>query len=213
MADNYIERKMEDLRAGKLNVGSAARPFGKGKNYVSFPMPQRRVLIIEGSSQPARTIAGYFVKAGCKVAILDQESETGTFMAKNEGVRLIPVSADIHSSIIVSFENLYAAWRGVDIVVSSSEYAHRCAEIWRKFKETSPLLSDFRGRLIILSNIIKPSLSDLSGYLKGLNISVNLILCPLKEFSYKVAADAAIFLSLPETHLINNSVINLTEPE
>ncbi|MDE6792934.1 MAG: hypothetical protein K2J48_07620, partial [Muribaculaceae bacterium] len=94
-----------------------------------------------------------------------------------------------------------------------SEYAHRCAEIWRKFKETSPLLSDFRGRLIILSNIIKPSLSDLSGYLKGLNISVNLILCPLKEFSYKVAADAAIFLSLPETHLINNSVINLTEPE
>lgn len=213
MADNYIERKMEDLRAGKLNIGSAVKTSGKGKNCVSFPMPQRRVLIIEGSTPPARTIAGCFVKAGGKVAILDQDSETGAFMAKNEGIRFIPATADMETSIKVSFENLYAAWRGVDIVVSSSEYANRCAEIWRKFKEISPLLSDFGGRLIILSNTKKPSPSDLSKYLKGLNISVNIIVCPLKEFFYKAAANTAIFLSLPETHLINNSVINLTEPE
>lgn len=99
MADNYLEKRMEDLQSGRLgNSGKstrvAVRPTRGG--YLNIPFPERRVLITEGTHGLGRAIALAFRKADCRTAVFDTDKKEGETLAHDEGcVSTPPMSTTV----------------------------------------------------------------------------------------------------------------------
>ena len=95
MADNYLEKRMDDLRRG--NRPGAYRPkltpsgVVTGKLQVAFP--PRRVLVTGGASGIGRAIVEAYCTAGCRVAFVDTDMEAGRSTASATGSRFIPLEA------------------------------------------------------------------------------------------------------------------------
>ena len=126
MADNYLERKMEDLRRGPVKSYSG-RPSAHRTGYIQFPFPPKRVIIASDLAS-LNSIAKAFLKADCKVAVMNSNREVGEKMAHDEGIRYYPVHLDninelspfSNEDLEKAFENLLEAWRDVDILIADS---------------------------------------------------------------------------------------------
>ena len=77
MADNYLERRMEELRSGRLAI--KAIPGIKPK--------ARRILVAGGCHGIAREKALEYRKSGCRVAVFDSDEFAGKQMAHDHGIR------------------------------------------------------------------------------------------------------------------------------
>ena len=64
MADNYLERRMEEYRQGQLNKPSIRRtPSGSKPGTISIKFPPRRVFVTGGASGIGREIVKTFRQA------------------------------------------------------------------------------------------------------------------------------------------------------
>lgn len=121
MADNYIERRMEDMRSGKLSSHHASSTMAKPrKGYLQIPFPSRRVLVTGGANGIGLAIARAFLKLGCTVAVFDCDAESGKLLASKEGIRFYPVDLTDVQCTEEAVDNLLRAWRDIDIVVSNA---------------------------------------------------------------------------------------------
>lgn len=91
MADNYLERQMEDLASGRLRSGmrklvakSSGKQLPKGK------MAGRSFVIIGGVSVEGEQLAGQYRRLGATVDIIDAESRRGYIIAQKLGVKYYP---------------------------------------------------------------------------------------------------------------------------
>lgn len=178
MADNYLERRMEDMRSGKLQSHIAAKrtvaPMKKG--YLHIPFPPRRVLVTGGAHGIGLAIVRAFLKADCKVAVFDSDKEAGEKLAAEEGVRFYNVDVADSDAIKSAFSNLIDAWLDIDIIVSNAgvstfkpitdcsieEFKHILdinltpafilAKAWAEHRDRFPLPNPFGGRMIIISS-------------------------------------------------------------
>ena len=126
MADNYLEKKFEELHSGRLNGGRTGRrtpmktPIGK----ILVPFSPQRVFVTDGISDLAQTIMSEFVKTASKVAF----SLTGDYVdtlrlgaqiAQRTGSRFYPYDS------VRSVDVLTQDWGGVDVFIDIDAEAKR----------------------------------------------------------------------------------------
>lgn len=130
MADNYLEKRMEELRSGRLAVKKAI-PGIRPKAL--------RVLVAGGCQGLAKEKVIEFRKSGCRVAIFDEDEEVGKRMAHDHGIRFHRVDIEDENAVSNEILSLLSAWRGVDVIVGTNETNEKLGNITRIWKEYLPV--------------------------------------------------------------------------
>ena len=109
MADNYLEKRMEDHARGRDSLHYvAARPKGS----VSMRMPARKVFAVGRiESEYASRIVSSLVASGVKVAFSGSDYRVGTLLAQKLGARF--VDAEPAEAMRKAAE----AWGGLDFML------------------------------------------------------------------------------------------------
>lgn len=177
MADNYLERKMEELQSGHLGQGGSARKSqGKRSGVMQVSFPSRRVLVTGGANGIGLAIVRAYLKAGCKVTVFDIDREAGETLARNEGVRFYHLDLTDAEAIEKAFANLIMAWRDIDIIINDAGISQfsplteetlshfdkviatnmrpmfLLAKLWATHRKKFPLPIEFGGRMINISS-------------------------------------------------------------
>ena len=142
MADNYLERRMEELRSGKLAVKKAIPGIRK---------KARRIVVAGGCHGKALDKALQYRREGHRVAIFDKDEQTGKRLAHDHGIRFHHVDIEDESAMKKEMQSLLSAWRDVDTVVGKE---HECALIGAtitKWKESLPISDKSEVLIVIIS--------------------------------------------------------------
>lgn len=122
MADNYLEKKMEEYRAGQGNARKvkSQRPVaGVKPGTINVEFPPRRVFVTGGASGIGRAVVEAFRKADCRVAFCDIDSRAGNRTAQATGARFYPVDVTDCSALENCMEHIIADWGDIDIIVNN----------------------------------------------------------------------------------------------
>ena len=130
MADNYLERRMEELRSGKLAVKKAIPGIRK---------KARRIVVAGGCHGKALDKALQYRREGHRVAIFDKDEQTGKRLAHDHGIRFHHVDIEDESAMKKEMQSLLSVWRGVDTVVGTNDLTETLGMIARKWKENFPI--------------------------------------------------------------------------
>lgn len=113
MADNYLERKMEELRSGKIGT-TPTRHYAVKRNQLVYPYKTLRVLIASDQRRFLRQYADVFRIHEGRIAIFNTCPESETDLGDSHGCRYQEISiADYEDA----FSNLIKAWRDIDVVI------------------------------------------------------------------------------------------------
>lgn len=176
MADNYLERRMDDLRSGRIASTRATASGTPRKGMLSIPYPSRRVLVTGGANGIGRAVALAFAKAGCRVAVFDKDRENGERLAHDHGIRFYHIDLNNADEIEKAMANIFDAWADIDVLVSNAGIggftelisgnvddfdkvisinlrpAYVLARCWAMRREALPYPNDFGGRMIMVSS-------------------------------------------------------------
>ena len=91
MADNYLERKMDEYRSGK-RAGAPRRltPTGQKAGTVTLPIERLEVFV----TSPDSTLIAAFANTGCRVSFCSEDRREGMRIAERTGARFYPYPAD-----------------------------------------------------------------------------------------------------------------------
>ncbi len=127
MADNYLERKMEEYRSGKLSArvkSGVSRSLPKGKIAVDFP-PRTVILAAAAIGPVCRAVVKSFIDAGCRVALVSASHKEATELARSFGARFYPVAgfspASLDSVLDSVVEDVTSHWNIPDTFISVSD--------------------------------------------------------------------------------------------
>jgi len=137
MADNYLERRMEDLRSGRLAADTArlrSKAPAKNPRRLSITFPEMRVLVTDGLSDSGKAIVKAFRSVGMKVAFCAPSSAEGSLFAQQSGARFCPTqhgadtpeSADDFREALAGLEK---AWGGIDLIIWEYKGFEKAARI------------------------------------------------------------------------------------
>lgn len=116
MADNYLERKMDDYRSGRISKSSTRRNVSSQP----FPLEGKRALVTGGTSPIGRAIISEFIKQGAKTAFCDINLEAGNSFAQQSGARFYFTDLSNPEQTIKMMQNLFRVWGDVDIIVNNA---------------------------------------------------------------------------------------------
>lgn len=121
MADNYLEKQMEDYRAGKLAskprvVRPAAASVRRPGDFI-LPFPPMNVLVLGGDISCVSEIARLFRDVDCRVALCSPDSKAFTPFAQSTGCRYYPFDPGSETKRFAVVDDLTARWGGVDVVI------------------------------------------------------------------------------------------------
>lgn len=205
MADNYLERRMEDLRNGSMTGKNVKKTSIRRKGHVNFPFPPKRVLIALKTSDLIVPIVKAFRKQDCKVALYCPEVESVSDLAYKEGVK-VSLSKTPDSSL----SGIFDSWNGLDIVVCCRDYAEILMKEWIRKKENFPIPDEYTGRLILIEQVDK---TDVDNIVKEPESQQSTGLCVnyiWDEISDKEKiCQLILFLSLPGNSYLNNMTFNI----
>lgn len=211
MADNYLERRMEEHRAGRDNAtGPRARRHSNGvaattaaSNALALPgkavldFPPRRVLVVGNAPDIFPSIATTFADLGCRVAAI---SGADSHLAADSRIRHYAIDLQSSESLTTAFSSLLKAWRDVDLVIAAgSTPALPVATAWDSHHSHFPIVTDYGCRLIVLTSGTDASLPA------GSSFTVNTVLSadrPLRSI-----LSALMFFALPQAHRLNGLVL------
>lgn len=156
MADNYLEKRMEDYRAGKL-APKAHRCVTvtqrRNPNDFVLSFPQLRVLILGGALPLVGALVRSFRRVGCSVALCNTDIKASTSIAQSEGARYYPfdpLDAGRREQVLT---DLARRWGGVDVVVDLNETAGDFESgIDADEASLSDRLSDFADLIVLHSH-------------------------------------------------------------
>lgn len=114
MADNYLEKKMEELHNRKAGC-APTRVSPASRHLLTFPFKPLRVLVISRDRHTLNQYTGPFHNAGCRVAVVSTIDAADTDLPQDHGCRYYAISNDGQES--PAFSNLIASWRDIDVVV------------------------------------------------------------------------------------------------
>lgn len=122
MADNYLERKMEEYRSGKLASGYKQKTriptLHPATGYDVELLKANRVLILgrclEGTG---RELLKLFRSIGCRVAFCDADSKAGAQIAQATGCRFYPYDFSDVAQVDKAKRDLEVKWGGIDILI------------------------------------------------------------------------------------------------
>lgn len=123
MADNYLERRMEDLRSGKIQLSNQPRhrakpasPSSASKNKMSGI----RVVITGGANGIGAEIVREFRKHNAIVDILDTDCKAGTLLAQSTGACFRPVDISDTEAFEICIQNILKQRGDIDIIVNNA---------------------------------------------------------------------------------------------
>lgn len=175
MADNYLERRMDDLRNGRLHKSTPSPRTAPGAGLFG-KYPPRRVVVTGGANGIGLEITRTFLRAGCKVAVIDIDAEAGLRLASGEGVRFCHADVADPAALEQALDSLFYAWRDVDIIVSNAgifrqtplesdtaeEFdraldinlrpAYLMARWWAKWRRDLPYPNPYGGRMVLIGS-------------------------------------------------------------
>ncbi len=120
MADNYLEKKMEEHLSGRRPAyRPKATPSGSRPGTLSFKFPPRRVFVTGGASGIGASIVKAFCNAGCRVAFCDIDNKQGAKTAQDTGSQFYPL--DVADSIALDscLSKILELWGDIDIIVNN----------------------------------------------------------------------------------------------
>ncbi|MDE5814394.1 MAG: SDR family NAD(P)-dependent oxidoreductase [Muribaculaceae bacterium] len=141
MADNYLEKRMEELRSGKLAIKRAV-PGIKPK--------ARRVVVAGGCSGLAHEKALEFRKMGCRVAVFDSDEVSGRQMAHDHGIRFHRIDIEDESSVSNEMLSLLSVWRGIDTIVGREDICNILYQKIIDWKESLPIADKSDIEIVII---------------------------------------------------------------
>lgn len=124
MADNYLEKKMEELHNRKSGC-APTRVSPASRHLLTFPFKPLRVLVIARDRHAVSQYIKPFQQAGCRVAVVSTIDATETDLPQNHGCRYYAICNEGQESpafynnelATPAFSNLIASWRDIDVVV------------------------------------------------------------------------------------------------
>ena len=124
MADNYLEKKMEELHNRKAGC-APTRVSPASRHLLTFPFKPLRVLVISRDRHALSQYTKPFQNAGCRVAVISSIDAADTDLPQDHGCRYYAVGNDEQTAPAFSndeqtsaaFSNLIASWRDIDVVV------------------------------------------------------------------------------------------------
>ncbi len=142
MADNYLERRMEELRSGRLTVKGGVPGIRPGS---------LRVLILGGTKGDALEKVLEYRKKGYRVAVFDSDEKEGKRMAYENGIRFHRVDLADEEAIAKETESLLKAWRGIDIVVGEERISSIIALQISQWRKSMPIPDLSTPEIVILT--------------------------------------------------------------
>ena len=119
MADNYLERKMEEYRSGNLGRrtvrSGSASTLPKGKIVVDFP--QRIVIVVGDCDAISRCVVSRFISAGCKTAFCSVDRKGGAALSQSFGARFYPLRVVDRESLAEVVEDVRLHWGQPDTLI------------------------------------------------------------------------------------------------
>lgn len=113
MADNYLERRMEDLRNGSISRSlSPQRPMASPSALSGL-----RVLVCDATGNAGQELVRKFRKAGCRTAFLSVDRKAGNALAQDCGARFYPCDSISEEAVEVAKADLRRHWHGLDMTV------------------------------------------------------------------------------------------------
>lgn len=161
MADNYLEKRMDDLRSGRLTAsGNTQKRSGSSSKsgHLAIPFPERRVMIVGSAERLAGAIAVAFRRARCKTALFDNDKIAGERLAHDHGIRFHNADTCNREELKNAMSNLLDAWHDIDIAIfiknddeSGEETLQTIREVIHQWRMKLPFPNPYGGRLIIIS--------------------------------------------------------------
>jgi NAD(P)-dependent dehydrogenase (short-subunit alcohol dehydrogenase family) len=119
MADNYLEKKMEEHRQGTVAKRHKLSPSGQRPGELTIKFPSRRVFVTGGASGIGHAIVKAFCDSGCKVAFCDIDRARGTKTAQETGSQFHPVDVRNAEALDAALLRVIDAWGGIDVIVNN----------------------------------------------------------------------------------------------
>lgn len=91
MADNYLEKRMEDHRAGR-DGGPRRHAVGPRPGWLTMRYPAQTVTVGGTWPEALEAVASAFVQAGCRVALVEAFFAGAEETARRVGARYYPMS-------------------------------------------------------------------------------------------------------------------------
>lgn len=127
MADNYIEKKMEELRSGihaarRTSRRTCVRQSSSGTGMpgdLTLRFAELRVFVCgDAATSLGRAVVSALREVGCKVAFSGADSARGTEMSRSLGAQFHPLrNPSDNAALAASARYTISNWRGVDAVI------------------------------------------------------------------------------------------------
>lgn len=138
MADNYLEKKMEEhLKGGSQLHRQRLSPSGNRPGKLVVDFPPRRVYVTGGASGIGAAIVKAFCDAGCKVAFCDSDRRKGTATAQKCGAQFHPLDVTDTVALEASIRLVQERWGAIDVMINNVGIGN-----FKPLEESS--LEDFR---------------------------------------------------------------------
>lgn len=194
MADNYLERKMEEhARSGAAPALRRSASPQAGKAVFNFP-PRR--ILIAGDDDTARAVAETFVRTGSKVAVMSAEKERGSALADSLGLRLCSALPDLCQKNIGA---LLETWRGLDILIVTDP-GLPVADIiggWEHYRSRFNIPDSYTPRVIIACD----------GGIPTVHAPMTANSIGTEGLPPALTAEFCLFLALPAASFLNRATI------
>lgn len=119
MADNYLEKRMEELKSGKLSSQQKQNIYIQTANRIYFPFPPKRIVILDGLNEEGYNIGETFRRTGCKVAFISsslKENQRKVFSKVSESGYLVCLP-DSSEALVSGLQTILTKWLGIDILI------------------------------------------------------------------------------------------------
>lgn len=119
MADNYLEKRMEEYRAGKLAPKRQIVhvPVSKKSGDFCLSFDCLNVIVLGGFFALASAVVEAFRKVDCRVALCHASEKECRVLAQRSGCRYYPFDPCDEERRDYVVDDLEARWGGVDVIV------------------------------------------------------------------------------------------------
>lgn len=118
MADNYLERKMEDMRRMPQTPFKPPRTGAKSPR-LSPRKDERRIFVTGGAHGIGRAVVAAFRNIGCRVAFCDSDAKLGYAVSQELGARFYPLDVTDADALEQCLDSVAELWGDIDVVVNN----------------------------------------------------------------------------------------------
>lgn len=176
MADNYLERRMEEYRSGKLTRQGVRRvsAFSLPKDKILVDFPQRTVIVAGNPDVVSEAVVRSFIAAGCKTAFCCEDMRNGQMLAQTTGARFYRLGLTSDHGLMDIMEDVTAHWNAPDTLVAIGSEAMAMLE--PDIEAVTAISCSDNGRFIVVTDRSMPpvnfsSAETITGKCYGIRLS------------------------------------------